>query len=158
MKNRTDGSPHVTVDASVPSGAGTNGEEASVSALPCQQVSFLASSKGESGSTSHTPLDLPAEIPYREESKSLSDTECWDTNSSFSYILHLNAYRHKAVTDTSPHHPPPMSRILPLVLGTSHLQPTLTWNRRCKAMGNGQTSKMLSGQKQPILSGGFNLW
>lgn len=42
MKNRTDGSPHVTVDASVPSGAGTNGEEASVSALPCQQVSFLA--------------------------------------------------------------------------------------------------------------------
>lgn len=73
----------------------------------CQQVSFLASSEGKSGSTSQPPLDLPAEIPDREEQKSPPDAEFRDTNSSFSRIFHLNAYGHEAVTDTTPYQPYP---------------------------------------------------
>lgn len=132
-----------------------------VPVLPCQQVSFLASSEGKSGSTSHPPLDLPAEIPDREEQTSPSDAGFQDTNSSFSHILHLNTSWHEAVTDITPYHPCPMPHILSfsrrVSLGTSHPQPIPTGTEGQEAMGDGQAFKMLNGQKQAILSGGLNL-
>lgn len=68
-----EGSFHEAADSSAPSmrqllhplQSRDQGSSSTIPKLPSQLFSFLAGSKGRSGSTSHPPLDLPAEVPNR---------------------------------------------------------------------------------------------
>lgn len=95
------------------------------------------------------PAILPLTCLLRfltEEQKSPSDAGFRNTDSSFSHILHLNAYWHEAVTDTTPYHPYPMPHILSfsrkVSLGTSHSHPIPARNSR--ARGHGRWTSILN--------------